>query len=233
MPTIFIGLLALALMLWLAKSFAKADPQYLLKVARAAGGIVALAGAAFLGIRGELAVAVPLGITGLGLLGYLPTGASGLFHRNQKSSGQASQVRSNFLVVALDHDTGAMTGEIIAGRLAGTKLDQLELSALVPLLGEFDAESRDLLAAYLDRRHPRWREDAQGDATAGGSAARSGKMTKEEAYQILGLEPGASAENISRAHRGLMKKLHPDQGGSTYLAARVNEAKDVLLRRHR
>jgi hypothetical protein len=115
-----------------------------------------------------------------------------------------------------------------AGRLAGTKLDQLELSTLVPLVGEFDAESRDLLAAYLDRRHPRWR-----DAAAGSSPARSGKMTKEEAYQILGLEPGASAEQIGRAHRGLMKKLHPDQGGSTYLAARVNGAKDVLLRRNR
>jgi hypothetical protein len=125
---------------------------------------------------------------------------------------KVSQVRSNFLVVELDHDSGAMTGEIIAGHLAARQADQLELSTLVALLGEFDPESRDLLAAYLDRRHPRWREDAQGDAAAGSGPARSGKMTKEEAYQILGLEAGASAEEIGRAHRGLMKKLHPDQG---------------------
>jgi hypothetical protein len=234
MPTIFIGLIALVLVLWLVKSFAKADPKYLIRVGRTAGGIVALASAAFLGVRGQLSVAVPLGLTGLGLLGYIPMGRGSWFWSgDHKSAGQTSQVRSNFLALELDHDTGAMTGEIVAGRLAGTKLDTLELSTLVGLLGEFDVESRDLLAAYLDRRHPGWREDAQGDAAAGSGPPRSGKMTKEEAYQILGLEPGASAEEIGRAHRGLMMKLHPDQGGSTYLAARVNEAKDVLLRRHR
>jgi hypothetical protein len=74
MPTIFIGLLALALVLWLAKSFARVDPKYMIRVGRTAGGIVALAGAAFLGARGELAVALPLGVTGLGLLGWAPWG---------------------------------------------------------------------------------------------------------------------------------------------------------------
>jgi hypothetical protein len=234
MPTLFIGLMALALTLWLAKSFARANPKYLLKIGRTAGGVVALAGAAFLGLRGQLFVAVPLGVTGLGLLGLMPSSMAGFWPRTVTSAGKASRVRSNFIDMQLDHETGAMTGTIIAGHLKGLALDQIELSGLIALMGEVDVESQNLLAAYLDRRHPGWRDHAQDGAAAGrGGASRSGKMTDQEAYQILGLEAGASADEIGRSHRGLMKKLHPDQGGSTYLAARVNEAKDVLLRRHR
>jgi hypothetical protein len=236
MPTLFIGLLALILVVWLLKSFARSDPRALIKIGRTAGGIVALAGAAFLGVRGQVLLAVPLGVTGLSLLGlqeWLPPAIRPYaWPFGQKSSGQVSRVRSNFVEMTLDHDTGAMTGSIVAGRLKGTSLDTLERSVLIGLLGEFDEESRNLLAAYLDRRHPRWREDVDDGATAGRGAAHSGKMSEEEAYQILGLQPGASADEIGRAHRSLMMKLHPDQGGSTYLAARVNEAKDVLLRRH-
>ncbi|MES1154863.1 MAG: DnaJ domain-containing protein, partial [Pseudorhodoplanes sp.] len=169
---------------------------------------------------------------GLSLLGWIP-GAAGFARRTQKTTGQVSRVRSAFIEMELDHDTGAMRGTILQGRHEGVPLEALDIATLAAFAGEIDEESRALLAAYLDRREPGWREDTQSDAAARPGPARTSKMTEEEAYQILGVQPGASAEDIGRAHRALMKKLHPDQGGSTYLAARVNEAKDILLRRHR
>jgi DnaJ domain len=230
MPTLLLGVLVLLLILWAMNAFARADPRAVLRFAKVSGGTAALAGAATLAVTGRVALAVPLGIAGLTLLGLWP-GMSAFGRRAR--GGQTSRVRSAFLEMELDHDTGAMRGRILAGRHEGASLDTLETTALVGMLGEIDEESRALLAAYLDRRAPGWREHAQGDATAGQGGPPRGPMTQEEAYQILGLQPGASAEEIGRAHRALMKRLHPDQGGSTYLAARVNEAKDVLLRRHR
>jgi hypothetical protein len=230
---LFFGILVLVLLLWGLNGFAKADPKYLIKVLRPAGGILALAAAAFLFIRGELQIAIPLGLTGLGMLGWGPFASTGWFQRTQKTPGQASRVKAPFIEMELDHDTGAMRGTIMAGQHQGASLDSLETSTLLGLLPEFDADSRALLAAYLDRREPAWRDHAQEGATAGAGPGRSGKMTEEEAYQILGLAPGAGEQDISRAHRSLMKKLHPDQGGSNYLAARINEAKEILFRRHR
>jgi hypothetical protein len=232
MPVLLLGLVALVVGLWALNVISKADPRTGARVVKAAGGIVALGFAAFLGLRGEIGVAIPLGAFGLGLLGWLPFGPAGFSQRAKKSGGQTSRVRSAWLDMQLDHDTGAMQGTVLQGAYAGTELDRLDLKTLAALVAEVDEESRALLLAYLDRRDAGWREHAQDDAASGRGRASSGKMTEEEAYQILGLQPGASADDIGRAHRALMKKLHPDQGGSTYLAARVNEAKDVLLRRH-
>ena len=195
------------------------------------------------GARGEIAVAIPIGIFGAGLLGWSPFGASlgsawTQWGGGRKSKGQKSQVRSQFIEMTLDHDTGALEGRLTSGPETGRVLDDFSLDQLLALAGGFDNESRSLLESYLDRRFPGWRQHAH-DAAAGGRggeagrAASSGKMTAEEAYEILGLKRGAGRDEIGRAHRGLMKKLHPDQGGSTYLAARVNEAKDTLLRTHR
>jgi hypothetical protein len=228
-----LGIAVLILLLWAANSFSKADPKQAARVLRAVGGGGALLLAGFLLFRGEIGVAIPIGAVGLGLLGWRPLRLPGFGGFGQKSAGQVSRVHSAFLEMELDHDSGAMRGRVLAGRYQGTWLDALDVPTVIGLLGEIDNDSRQLLMAYLDRREPRWREHAQGNAAAGESGAPSGKMTEQEAYQILGLEPGANADQIGRAHRSLMKKLHPDQGGSTYLAARVNQAKDVLLRRHR
>jgi DnaJ domain len=227
---VFIVEIIIGLMfVWLARSYIKT----LTPAARFAGGMAALVGAVFLVTRGQVGIAVPLGVAGLGLLGWmkLEVPSFGPFTLGRRE--QISRLRSAFLDVEIDHGSGAMRGRIIAGPHRGTSLDALDVQTLVGLFAGLDAESRALLAAYLDRRHAGWREYAQRDPAAGGGAARGGPMTQEEAYQILGLQPGASIDDISRAHRGLMKKLHPDQGGTNYLAARVNEAKDTLLRRHR
>ena len=240
MPSLIAGVIAVILLYSLLQMFRAANPVVLARAIKIGGGIVALAVAAFTGIKGELAVAVPLGLFGAGLLGWSPFGVSGFGNiggmfggGSRRSPGQTSRVRSDYLDMTLDHDSGELSGQIVAGPYAGHALGEFDLAQLTAMISGFDAESVSLLESYLDRRFPAWRENTQGHAAGGQRrATSSGKMTDEEAYQILGLQPGAGRDEIGRAHRALMKKLHPDQGGSTYLAARVNEAKDTLLRTH-
>ena len=231
--TLLLGLASLAILLWAAQKYLKADPRKLAAVLKLSGGIALLAVAALLGVRGQIALAAPLAAAGLALLGWLPFSPAGFGARTQKSQGQVSRVRSAYLDMELDHDSGAMRGTIITGPRQGTALDALDVATLAGMLTEIDEESRALLAAYLDRRDAGWREHAQADAAAGRGGATRGPMTHQEAYEILGLKPGASSEDIVNAHRTLMKRLHPDLGGTNYLAARVNEAKDTLLGQHR
>jgi hypothetical protein len=240
MPTLIAGAVAVIVIYLLLQMFRAANPTVLARALKISGGLVALAVAAFTGFKGELAVAIPLGIFGAGLLGWSPFGVQGFGNIGgifggagaQRSAGQSSRVRSQFLDMTLDHDSGELDGQIVAGPHAGRPLNQFDLSQLTAMIPGFDAESVALLESYLDRRFPAWRQDAQGNAAGGQRRPANTKMTDEEAYQILGLQPGAGRDEIGRAHRALMKKLHPDQGGSTYLAARVNEAKDTLLRTH-
>ena len=236
---VLFGLLSLAVIIWFVNGFVKANPKGLAKGLRMGGGVALIAFSGFLGLRGEIFIALPLAAAGFGMIGWTPGflagwSPAGFGARTQKKTGQVSRVRTAYFEMELDHDTGAMTGRVLTGHYQGVTLESLDMPALTGLLGQVDGESGALLVAYLDRRHPGWREDADGGAAAGQvKAASTGKMTAEEAHQILGVAPTATPEDIRRAHRLLMKKLHPDQGGSTYLAARVNEAKDVLLGRHR
>jgi hypothetical protein len=153
--------------------------------------------------------------------------------------GQRSSIRTRFLHMTLDHDTGQMDGAVVEGRFGGRQLSELSLAELLELWHECraaDAQSATVLEAYLDRAHgATWRE-AAGDAAgpgagagAGGGASSGGPMTRQEALDVLGLAEGAPAAEVRAAHRRLMQKLHPDHGGSNYLAAKINEAKDLLL----
>ncbi|MEM0900283.1 MAG: DnaJ domain-containing protein [Pseudomonadota bacterium] len=190
-----------------------------------------------LGLFGGLLTAI--GRVGLGfpLLAF----AFAMWARNRRvaraspSPNQRSVVRTASLEMELDHDTGEMNGMVLDGSFEGRELNVLEEEQLFELAAEIqsDNESVELLNAYLDRRIPGWRDDMDADASPGkGRSGQSGPMTEQEAYQILGLDTGATVADVRKAHRRLMQGVHPDVGGSSFLAARINEAKDILLRAH-
>jgi hypothetical protein len=146
-------------------------------------------------------------------------------HAGKPAAGDdVSHTETPMLRMTLDHRTGRMDGEILAGRLKGRFLSELGLAELLALLAECaDFDSERLLEAFLDRAFPDWRRvDSEG-------LSPSGAMTRGEALEILGLAEGATRDDIVAAHRRLIQKLHPDRGGSTYLAAQINAARKVLL----
>jgi hypothetical protein len=226
------GFALLSGFLMLVYLFVNADPARLARGLKVTGIVIAILAVATLAVSGRLAaLLMPLAM----LMPALIRVRSLLDRYRPPSGGQTSTVATPFLRMTLDHDTGSMTGTILRGRFSGMRVEELGSADLVALLRECRAEDEEgarLLEAYLDRVHPDWREELGGErAGSSGSGARStsGDMTVEEAYSILGLAPGADAEAIKEAHRRLMVKLHPDHGGSDYLATKINRARDVLL----
>jgi hypothetical protein len=231
------GCALLVLFILGGRLLAKLNPQRLASGLRMMGGVAALAFAGFLAIRGALPLAIPLAAFGLALVGGGSLrGLGGVLGSSQKSPGQTSNVGTERLEMELDHDTGHMDGKCLVGRFAGRTLSSLSDREAVELHQEFEMDGLKeaaLMEAYLDWRVAGWRdraEDEDGAARARRGRARAkGGMTAEEARAVLEVPPDASEEDIRQAHRRLMMKMHPDQGGSTYLAARINEAKEVLL----
>lgn len=233
------------LIFWLAmaglRGFTRANPAALARMIRRGGGAALLLFAAFLATRGAISFAMGFGGLGFWLLNAggrpLWPGFGGGTASATRQPPRVSCVRSAMIEMQLDHESGRMWGTVLAGALEGRELEALtraDCESLHELCRRDDPEGARLLEAYLDRRFAGWRQARQGEGDAGGfeSRRRAGAMTQDEAYEVLGLCKGASREEVVRSHRSLMKKLHPDHGGTTDLAARVNEAKEVLMRRH-
>jgi hypothetical protein len=249
MPRLIL-LAAIALLIWLFLNwFRRTPPNQIAAVLRrvalyGAIGLVVLAAA-----TGRLnplfaagAAAIPLAMRAINLLRALPaiqqilhqlgiTGIPGTAAGGPGQPGQTSSIRTRFLEVTLEHATGRMDGTVLEGPGRGRRLSELTLDQCLQLLAHCragDAQSAAVLEAYLDRNHgDDWRDhEAQaGSRTAGGDT----RLSRDEAFSILGLTSSASAEQIRDAHRRLIQKLHPDRGGSDYLAAKINEAKRLLL----
>lgn len=144
------------------------------------------------------------------------------------SGGNTSQVDTAILKMTLDHDSNRLFGDVIAGPYAGKSLDSMELPQLQDLLDYCHREDKDsvrLLLTYLNHRFGNnWQQQQT-------PPPQEGPMNEEAAYAILGLKPGATRTDIIAAHRRMMQKMHPDRGGSDYLAAQINQAKDLLIRK--
>jgi len=226
------GFAILGGLLLLVYLFVNVDPARLARGLKVSGIVVAVAAVATLAISGRLAaLLVPVAM----MMPLLVRVRALLDRYRTPAAGQTSTVATPFLRMTLDHDTGSMTGTILRGRFSGMRVEELGGADLLALLRECRAEDEEgarLLEAYLDRVRPDWRDELAGErpgGSGGGARSAGGDMTVEEAYAILGLAPGADAEAIKEAHRRLMVKLHPDHGGSDYLATKINRARDVLL----
>lgn len=239
------GFAVLGGFLLLVYLFVNADPVRLARGLKWTGIVIAVLAVAALAISGRLAaLLVPIAMAMPALVRVRAL----LDRYRTPAGGQSSTVTTAFLRMTLDHDTGTMSGTVLRGHFAGLRIEELGIGDMLALLRECRAEDEEgarLFEAYLDRIHPDWRDELAGGA--GGSGARgsgaqgsgarangargSADVSVDEAYAILGLAPGADPEQIKEAHRRLMIKLHPDHGGSDYLATKINRARDVLLRR--
>ena len=229
------GVAVLGGFLLLVYLFVNTDPARLARNLKWTG--IAIAGVAVIGLvllhSDLVALLFPLALS----MPMLSRIRSFIDRHRAPAGGRTSSVTTAFLRMSLDHDTGAMSGTVLRGEFAGMRVEELGRGDLLALLRECraaDEEGARLLEAYLDRLHPGWRDDLGGGGAGGGgrgaTGPASGDLSVDEAYAVLGLARGATAAEIKEAHRRLMIKLHPDHGGSDYLATKINRARDLLLR---
>lgn len=236
MPYLLLGLAVLVGLYFVFRGLRGTNPRNLQKVLAIVVGIVAVT------ILGFFAVSGRMGYFGWAMLALpllLRWRAVGQAMRNMRgpTPGKNSDIETAYLRMTLEHDSGVLSGTVLQGQFEGRNLEELSFDDLLDLLREcrvHDPQSATVLETYLDRVHGAdWRgaggEEAAGSGGEGGAAGAGGSMTRDQAYEVLGLQPGASESEIRDAHRKLLMANHPDKGGSTFLAAQINQAKDVLL----
>jgi hypothetical protein len=221
-----VGLLIVGIALQLMRN---ANPRRIARMARwVVGGLLA-AGAAYMLFRGRFEIALVLGGIAFPILRNGRIGRIS-FESDTPSGENTSAVRSRYIAMTLDHQSGEVTGKVIYGEFQGIDLINLGENETRRLLAaaQSDPDSLSLLETWLDKNRAGWREWFASHPEGNPSTAIDEDAI---AYEVLGLKPGASAEEIRAAHRKLMMGVHPDQGGSNFLASKINEAKDRLLKK--
>ncbi|WP_036790571.1 DnaJ domain-containing protein [Pleomorphomonas koreensis] len=223
----FLLVLFLALGAWLVRWRGDRLKSDIDAISRNYGLLAGLGVVAALFLTGRVAFAA------LGVAALMALYRAGMLKSRRMAPGGRSVLRSPLVEVTVDG--GAIGGRVLGGTLRGRDLGRLDGAELSRLYAETarDGRSRATLEIYLDRRMPGWRENMEREAASRrGRPSNAGAMSEQEAYEILGLQQGAGEADIRAAHRRLMKRVHPDQGGSTFLAVRINQAKDRLLSKH-
>lgn len=241
LPYFIFGIGLLIGLLLIGRWYVSAPPRQLARLLKWSALVVLGVVAVLLAITGRFWVAVAVATTLLPLILRFVRAARTARNYARMSgfnaqTGRTSTIQTRLLKMTLVHDTGVLDGDIISGPYTGRTLSSLSLAELIELLQYsrvYDAQSASVLEAYLDRTHSAWRgQNSQSDdqAESAGVAGRNhSAITEADAYKILGLKPGASADDIRAAHHRLIAHLHPDRGGSSFLAAQVNRARDLLL----
>jgi DnaJ-domain-containing protein 1 len=240
MTWILIGGFGLLAAIWIVQYVRGIDRLSLMRSLRWIAGGVAVLGAVLAVLFRRFEIVALLGVTAFSIFRNGRIGAFSFDSFAGPGSANVSKIRSRFLAMELDHDTGSLDGRVLDGRFAGADLLDLDEAQTRNLIDEIggDADSVNLLESWLDTNRAGWREyfagqdgaNGQGAGSSGGESSRSADPVAE-AYAVLGLKAGASDQDIRKAHRDLMKGVHPDRGGSEFLAARINEARDLLLGR--